>query len=140
MSSSIHPSAIIDSGAKLGSGVAIGPYCVVGADVTLADGVKLHSHVVIDGKTTIGEDTEIFPFASIGSAPQDLKFHNEPSTLVIGKGNKIREHVTMNPGTEGGGMITGDGMSPSRCMRKMDVAMLRARSSGGTTVMRAALV
>jgi len=102
----IHPTAIIEKGATLGKDVFVGAYSVVGAEVVLGDRVKLHSHVVISGKTTIGDDTEIFPFASIGSAPQDLKYHNEPSTLIIGKRNKIREHVTMNPGTEGGGMIT----------------------------------
>lgn len=102
----IHPTAIIADGAQLGAGVSIGPYCVVGANVVLGDGVKLHSHVVVDGYTTIGEKTEIFPFASLGTAPQDLKFHGEPSRLVIGARNKIREYVTMNPGTEGGGMLT----------------------------------
>ncbi len=102
----IHQTAIIEKGAKLGADVAVGAYCVVGAEVVLGDRVTLHSHVVISGKTTIGDDTEIFPFASIGSTPQDLKYHNEPSTLTIGKRNKIREHVTMNPGTEGGGMVT----------------------------------
>lgn len=102
----IHATAIVDPAAKLGKDVSIGPYCVVGADVVLSDRVKLHSHVVVDGRTTIDEETEIFPFASIGTKPQDLKFHGEKSTLFIGKRNKIREHVTMNPGTEGGGMIT----------------------------------
>ena len=102
----IHSSAVIDASATIGKDVNVGPYCVVGPNVVLGDRVKLHSHVVVDGRTTIGEDTEIFPFASIGTAPQDLKYHGEPSTLTIGKRNKIREHVTMNPGTEGGGMIT----------------------------------
>lgn len=104
--SKIHPTAIIAEGAHIGDEVVIGPYCVIGAHVKLASGVKLHSHVVVDGHTEIGEQTEIFPFASLGTAPQDLKFHGEPSRLVIGKRNKIREHVTMNPGTEGGGMLT----------------------------------
>lgn len=106
MSNIIHPTAIIYDGARLGENVAIGPYCVVGAQVTLGDGVKLHSHVVVDGITTIGEKTEIFPFASIGSRCQDLKYEGEASELVIGKNNVIREHVTMNPGTKGGGMKT----------------------------------
>lgn len=106
MTVTIHPSAVVDSGAKLGEGVSIGPFCVVGADVTLADGVQLVSHVAVDGRTSIGADTVIYPFASIGHRPQDLKFHGEPSELVIGARNQIREHVTMNPGTEGGGMIT----------------------------------
>ena len=104
--SQIHPSAVIADGAKLGADVAIGPYCIIGAQVTLGDGVKLHSHVVIDGITRIGEGTEIFPFASIGLRPQDKKFAGEASRLTIGKRNVIREYVTMNPGTEGGGMET----------------------------------
>lgn len=106
MTVTIHPSAIVDSAAKLGEGVDIGPFCVVGPDVTLGDGVRLVSHVAVDGRTSIGADTVIYPFASIGHRPQDLKFHGEPSELVIGARNQIREHVTMNPGTEGGGMLT----------------------------------
>lgn len=102
----IHATAIIEKGAILGKDISVGAYCVVGAEVVLGDRVKLHSHVVISGKTTIGDDTQIFPFASIGFPPQDLKFRGEPSTLVIGKRNTIREYVTINPGTEGGGMIT----------------------------------
>ncbi len=102
----IHPTAIIDSKAQLGTNVTIGPYCVVGPHVVLGDNVSLKAHVVIDGHTTIGGNTKIFPFASLGSAPQDLKYHGEPSELIIGKNNVIREHVTMNPGTEGGGMKT----------------------------------
>ena len=106
MTVTIHPSAIVDPAAKLGEGVDIGPFCVVGPDVTLGDGVRLVSHVAVDGRTNIGAETVIYPFASIGHRPQDLKFHGEPSELVIGARNQIREHVTMNPGTEGGGMIT----------------------------------
>lgn len=106
MTATIHPSAIVDPAAKLGEGVSVGPFCVVGPDVTLGDGVRLVSHVAVDGRTSIGADTVIYPFASIGHRPQDLKFHGEPSELVIGARNQIREHVTMNPGTEGGGMIT----------------------------------
>lgn len=106
MSKNIHPTAIVADGATLGADVSIGPYCIVGARVTLGDGVKLQSHVVVDGNTSIGSKTEIFPFASIGLAPQDRKFKGEDSRLVIGARNVIREHVTMNPGTEGGGMLT----------------------------------
>ena len=106
MTVTIHPSAIVDPAAKLGEGVDIGPFCVVGPDVTLGDGVRLVSHVAVDGRTSIGAESVIYPFASIGHRPQDLKFHGEPSELVIGARNQIREHVTMNPGTEGGGMIT----------------------------------
>lgn len=102
----IHQTAIVDPAAIIGKDVKIGPYCVVGAQVKLGDGIKLHSHIVIDGDTEIGAGTEIFPFASIGTSPQDLKFSGEKSKLVIGKNNKIREYVTMNPGTEGGGLLT----------------------------------
>lgn len=105
----IHPTSIIEKGAQLDSSVEVGPYCCIGAEVKLMAGVRLVSHVSIGGRTEIGEKTEIFPFASIGHAPQDLKFKGELSRLVIGSHNKIREHVTMNPGTEGGGMITSVG-------------------------------
>lgn len=106
MAVDIHQTAVVDPKAKLGEGVSIGPYCVVGPDVELGDNVRLISHVVVDGRTKIGAKTVIYPFASIGHRPQDLKYHGELSTLEIGEGNQIREHVTMNPGTEGGGMIT----------------------------------
>jgi UDP-N-acetylglucosamine acyltransferase len=102
----IHPTAIIASGARLADDVSIGPYCVIGEKVSLAAGVSLKSHVVIDGRTSIGERTRIFPFASIGFETQDLKYKGEPSSLEIGHDNTIREHVTINPGTEGGGMVT----------------------------------
>lgn len=106
MTQNLHPTAIIHPNAKIGANVQIGPYSIVGEHVVLGDHVVLHSHVVVEGRTTIGEGTKIFPFASIGHAPQDLKFHGEESTLVIGKNNVIREHVTINPGTESGGMVT----------------------------------
>ena len=106
MTASIHPTAVIAKGAVIGANVSIGPYCVVGPQVTLGDGVTLISHVVVDGETSIGTGTEIFPFASIGHRPQDKKFNGEASRLVIGERNVIREHVTMNPGTEGGGLLT----------------------------------
>ncbi len=102
----IHPTAVIDPGAKIADGCSIGPYCVIGPNVTLGEGVRLHSHVVIDGRTTVGARTRIYPFSSIGQPPQDLKYKGEPSELHIGSDNVIREHVTMNPGTEGGGMVT----------------------------------
>lgn len=104
--SEIHPTAIVDPGASLGESVSIGPYCCVGADVSLEDGVKLHAHVVVAGRTTVGPNTHFFPFASVGQPPQDMKYKGEPSELRIGANNIIREHVTMSPGTEGGGMIT----------------------------------
>ncbi len=106
MTATIHPTAVVAEGAQIGAGAFIGPYCVVGPHVRLGANVRLHSHVVVDGITTIGDDTEVYPFASVGSPPQDLKYKNEPSQLVIGKRCKIREHVTLNPGTEGGGMMT----------------------------------
>jgi UDP-N-acetylglucosamine acyltransferase len=102
----IHDSAIISKGAELDEDVEIGPYSVIGPKVRLAKGVKLRSHVVIEGKTTVGEYSEIFPFVSIGSIPQDKKYHGEESELIIGKHNVIREYTTMQPGTEGGGMVT----------------------------------
>jgi len=106
----IHPTAIIEEGALIGAGSFIGPYCVIGAHVTLGENCTLKAHVCVDGYTTIGENTVIYPFASIGSAPQDLKYKGEKTELIIGKNNKIREHVTMNPGTvDGGGKtIVGD--------------------------------
>ena len=102
----VHPTAIVSSGAQLGAGVKIGPYCIVGANVVLHDNVELISHVVIEGHTTVGAGTRIFPFASVGHQPQDLKFHGEASRLEIGERCTIRESVTINPGTEGGGMLT----------------------------------
>jgi len=106
MTAQIHPSAIVEDGAKLGEGVKVGPYSIVGADVTLGDSVELISHAVVTGRTSIGARSTIFPFASIGHRPQDLKYAGEPSTLEIGADTTIREHVTINPGTAGGGMIT----------------------------------
>lgn len=102
----IHPTAIVEKGAELGEGVHIGPYCLVGARARLGDGVRLHSHVVIEGDSEIGAGCEIFPFASIGHKPQDLKYAGEASRLVIGANTVVREHVTMNPGTAGGGLLT----------------------------------
>lgn len=106
MAASVHPTAVIDPKAEIGEGVEIGPYCCVGPDVRLGDDIVLRSHVVIDGRTRIGARTEVFPFASIGHRPQDLKFKGEKSELDIGADTVIRETVTINPGTEGGGMIT----------------------------------
>lgn len=102
----IHATAIIEDGAEIGENVTIGAYSVIGAQVKLGDGVRLESHVVIGGNTSVGANTRIFPFASIGLQPQDLKYKGEPSRLEIGCNNVIREHVTMNPGTEGGGSLT----------------------------------
>ena len=102
----VHATAIVESGARLGEGVRIGPFCLVGSQVALAEGVELISHVVVAGRTSIGPKTRIFPFASIGHQPQDLKYKGEPSTLEVGSECIIREGVTLNPGTEGGGMQT----------------------------------
>ena len=102
----IHPTAIVAPGASLADNVIVGPYCMIGENVVLAAGVSVRSHAVVDGRTTVGEDTRIFPFASIGLEPQDLKYRGEASELVIGRNNRIREYVTMNPGTIGGGMVT----------------------------------
>ena len=105
-SAEIHRMAVIEDGAVIGANCKIGAFSVVGPDVTLGDGVELKSHVVVAGWTTVGDGTVIYPFASIGHAPQDLKFGGERTKLEIGKRNLIREHVTMNPGTEGGGGLT----------------------------------
>ena len=102
----IHATAVVDPSTKLGTNVEIGPFCVIGPDVELGDGVVVHSHAVITGRTTLGPECKVFPFASIGQAPQDVKFHGEPSTLTIGAKTIIREHATVNPGTEGGHMST----------------------------------
>lgn len=106
---SIHPSAIIEDGAEIGDGCRIGPFCHIGAGVRLGTRVHLHSHVAIAGDTVIGEDTEIWPFASVGSQPQDLKFAGEKTQLKIGARNMIRESVSINPGTLGGGGVTSIG-------------------------------
>ncbi|MCA0401515.1 MAG: acyl-ACP--UDP-N-acetylglucosamine O-acyltransferase [Proteobacteria bacterium] len=106
MSAKIHPSAVVDPTAILGRDVIIGPFCVVGPEVVLGDGVELKSHVALAGKTSLGTGTRVFPFASLGHEPQDLKFKGEPSRLEIGAHCTIREGVTMNPGTEGGGLLT----------------------------------
>ena len=105
----VHPTAVIEPGAEIGEGCRIGAYCVIGPKVALGPGVLLHSHVAIAGRTRIGEGTTVFPFASLGHIPQDLKFGGEDTELVIGARNSIREHVTMNPGTAGGGGVTSVG-------------------------------
>lgn len=102
----IHPSAVVDQGAEIGPGCSIGPFCAIGPEVTLAANVDLKSHVAIAGWTAIGEGTTVYPFASIGHAPQDLKYKGERTRLTIGARNRIREYVTMNPGTAGGGGLT----------------------------------
>jgi len=104
--SMVHPTAVIAAGAKIASDVKIGPYCTIDEHVSIASGSELISHVVLSGHTEIGKNNRIFPFAAIGMDPQDLKYHGEPSTVIIGDNNVIRENVTINSGTEGGGMET----------------------------------
>ncbi|MGR3480381.1 acyl-ACP--UDP-N-acetylglucosamine O-acyltransferase [Salipiger marinus] len=114
----IHPSAIVEPGAQIGEGCRIGPFCHIGPEVVLAARVELKSHVIVTGMTEIGEDTVVFPFAVIGEIPQDLKFRGEKTRLQIGARNRIREHVTMNCGTEGGGGVTrvgDDGLFMAGC-------------------------
>lgn len=116
--SEIHPSAIIADGADIGAGCSIGPFCVIGPKVKLGQGVTLKSHVVIDGDTSIGDETTVFSFAVIGEIPQDLKFDGEETRLEIGARNRIREHVTINSGTAGGGGLTkigDDGLFMAGC-------------------------
>jgi UDP-N-acetylglucosamine acyltransferase len=103
---SIHPTAVVASGAQLAAGVKVGPFCHIGPHVVLGEEAELLSHAVVAGRTTIGARTRIYPFASVGHAPQDLKYRGEPSTLEIGADCIIREGVTISPGTEGGGMVT----------------------------------
>jgi len=114
----VHASAVIEQGAQVDPTATVGPFCVVGPQVVLGPDVVLKSHVVVTGQTTVGEGTVIFPFAVIGEIPQDLKFKGEASRLDIGKRNRIREHVTMNCGTEGGGGVTqvgDDGLFMAGC-------------------------
>ena len=99
----IHSSSVIDKKAKIGAGVKIGPFCYIGPNVELKQNVELISNVHIEGNTVIGKGTKIFPFASIGTMPQDLKYKGESNSVLIGENNMIREYVTINPGTEGGG-------------------------------------
>lgn len=105
----IHPTAIISDGAQIGEGTTIGPYSIIGPKVVLGQRNIIAAHVVIEGHTSIGNENHIFQFASIGSIPQDLKYKGEDSHLKIGNRNKIREYVTMQPGTSGGGMLTSVG-------------------------------
>jgi UDP-N-acetylglucosamine acyltransferase len=109
----IHPTAIVAAGAEIGAGARIGPYCIVGANVVVGEDAVLDSHVVVGGHTTLGARCRVFPFASIGQPPQDMKYRGEPSRLVIGADTVMREHVTINPGTEAGGMLTTIG---ERCL------------------------
>ena len=102
----IHKTCIIDKKAKISKNVKVGPYSIIGANVEIGENVEIHSHVNIAGNTKIGAGTKIYPFASVGTDPQDLKFKGEKNNLIIGLNNTIREYVTINPGTEGGGGTT----------------------------------
>lgn len=113
MTSKIHKTAIIESGAKIADDAEVGPYCIVGPRVELKERVRLVGHVVVDGRTTIGADTTVYPFASLGHAPQSFAYHGEDTGLMIGEKNIIREYVTMNPGTVGG---RGETTVGSNCM------------------------
>ncbi|AOZ69419.1 acyl-[acyl-carrier-protein]--UDP-N-acetylglucosamine O-acyltransferase [Rhodobacter xanthinilyticus] len=125
-SAKIHPAAVIEPGAVIGPECEIGPFCVIGPEVRLGRAVRLQSHVVIAGDTEIGDETSVFPFASLGQIPQDLKFKGEKTRLVIGARNRIREYVTMNAGTEGGGGVTrvgDDGLFMANCHVAHDVTI-----------------
>lgn len=120
----IHPSAVVEAGAVIGPGARVGAFSLIGPEVELGAGVEVKSHVVITGRTEIGDETVIFPFAVIGEIPQDLKFAGESTRLVIGKRNRIREHATMNTGTKGGGGVTrvgDDGLFMAGCHVAHDV-------------------
>lgn len=105
----IHPTAIIDPSASIGAGTTVGPYSIIGPNVVLGRNNRVGPHVVIEGRTFIGDENTIYQFASVGAAPQDLKYRGEPSELRIGNGNIVRENVTLQPGTLGGGMLTSIG-------------------------------
>lgn len=130
--SQIHPTAIVDKAAQIHPSVRIGPYCVVGPDVTLEEEVELKAHVNVDGVTTIGKGTCVFPFTSLGTAPQDLKYKGEKSKLVIGENCVIREHVTMNTGTETGGMLTQVG---SNCLLMVGIHIAHDCVVGNNVIM-----
>ena len=102
----IHPSAVVDPEARLGENIRIGPFCVVGPEVSLGEEVELVSHVSVAGRTSVGDGTVVYPFAALGHPPQDLSYAGEPTELRIGAGNRIREHVTMHPGTARGRGVT----------------------------------
>ena len=102
----IHKTAVIDPKAKIAKDVKIGPYSIIGPDVEINEGTEIQSHVFITGRTKIGLNNKIYSFASVGNDPQDLKFNGEENQLIIGNNNRIREYVTINPGTKGGGGLT----------------------------------
>ncbi|MBP9837843.1 MAG: acyl-ACP--UDP-N-acetylglucosamine O-acyltransferase [Proteobacteria bacterium] len=111
MSCNIHQTAIVDSKAQLGADVEIGPYSIIGANVRIGDRCKIATHVVVEGHTTLGKECHLFQFSSVGAAPQDLKYKGEPTTLIVGDRNIVRECVTLHPGTVTGtgSTVIGDG-------------------------------
>lgn len=128
----IHPSAVVSPHATLAENVNIGPFCLVGGNVTLGEGCKLTSHVVLEGHVTAGKNNVFYPFTSIGHVPQDLKFKGEASSIVIGDDNIFREHVTVNPGTEGGTLETVIG---SHCLFMIGVHIAHDCSVGDHVIM-----
>ena len=123
-SATIHPTALVEAGARIAAGCRVGPFCTIGPEVSLGEGVVLKSHVVITGVTEIGAGSLVFPFAVLGEIPQDLKYRGERTRLVVGARSRIREGVTMNTGTEGGGGITrvgDDGLFMTGCHVGHDV-------------------
>ena len=124
----IHPTAIVEDGAELGAGVQVGPYACVGSKVRLGDNVQVMAHAFVDGLTEIGAGCRIFPFAAVGTAPQDMKYQGEETRLTVGPETIVREHVTLHPGTAGGGGITRIG---SRCLLMVGchIAMWKSRTS-----------
>ena len=122
----IHKTSVIDSKAKIGKNVKVGPFCFVGPNVQLDDDVELISNVHIEGNTQIGKGTKIYPFASIGTDPQDLKYKGEQNSLEVGEKNIIREYVTINPGTAGGGNKTKIG---NNCLFTVSYTHLRAHET-----------
>ena len=102
----IHPTSIVDKNSLIAENVQIGPYCIIGPNVQIGDNSVLHSHVYIAGNTKIGKNNEIFPFVTLGTDPQDLKYRGEKNSILIGDNNKLREYVNINPGTSQGGAIT----------------------------------
>ena len=105
----IHPTAIVDPGARIAASADIGPQCIVGAEVEIGERTRLMAHVYVEGPTSIGDDNVFFPYSSVGAAPQDLKYKGERSETRIGNRNRIREFVTIHRGTQGGGLVTSIG-------------------------------
>lgn len=128
----IHPTAIIGQNVKIANGTTIGPYVIIDGNVEIGEQCNIHSHVVIGGNTKIGNKNQIFPFASIGLAPQDLKYNGEDSELIIGDNNTIREYVTMNPGTLSGGMVTKVG---NNCLFMMSTHVAHDCQVGNNIIM-----